>query len=180
MKRLKLIVVTVAAAVALSPPANAQVPELLPIPNRLDGHHREELAARRSQLEAQWNALVSRADDHDKECGKVPANTPLANKCRENMKLLQGQITAHIEAVNSFNEAVRGQRSSESTEHSDVGEPPKNYDKCTRWCRDQFLPDLDKVRSCIAANCRQTPVESPPVRQQRPLLVPLQRPAFPR
>jgi hypothetical protein len=108
MRRVKLIFVTLGAVLTLSPFANAQVPDLLPIPVRLDGHHREELAARRSQLEAQWNILVSKVDDHNQKCGKVPANTPLASECRQRMSLLQGEIAAHIEAVKCFNGMVEG------------------------------------------------------------------------
>lgn len=108
MRRLRLIFVTLAAVVTLSPLAHAQVPDLVPIPVNLDGHHREELAARRAQLEAQWNILVSKVEDHNRKCGKVPANTPLANECRQRMSSLQGEIAAHIEAVKSFNNMVEG------------------------------------------------------------------------
>ncbi len=108
MRRLNLIFVILGVILILSPFANAQVPDLVPIPVRLDGHHREELANRRSQLEAQWNILVSKVEDHNRKCGKVPANTPLANECRQRMSSLQGEITAHIEAVKSFNNMVEG------------------------------------------------------------------------
>lgn len=108
MRRVKLILVTLGAGLTLSAFANAQVSELVPIPDRLDGHHREELAARRSQLEAQWNILVSKVNDHNQKCRKVPANTPLANECRQRMSALQGEIVAHIKAVKSFNDMVAG------------------------------------------------------------------------
>ncbi|GEM_PF-5528905 len=108
MRRLNLIFVIFGVILILSPFANAQVPDLVPIPVRLDGHHREELAARRSQLEAQWNTLVSKVEAHNPKCNKVPVNTPLANECRENMKSLQGEIAAHIKARKSFNDTVEG------------------------------------------------------------------------
>jgi hypothetical protein len=108
MRQSKLIFVILGIILILSSFANAQGPDLLPVPNRLDGHHREELAARRSQLEVQWNILVSKSDNHDKECGKVPANTPLANKCRQQMNSLLDEIVAHREAVKNFNDMVDG------------------------------------------------------------------------
>lgn len=108
MRRLRLIAVIFGTVFALSPFANAQVPELLPIPHRLDGHHREVLAMRRSQLAAQRDILVSKVEDHNRKCGKVPANTPLANECRQRMSALQGEIVAHNKAVKSFNDLVEG------------------------------------------------------------------------
>lgn len=108
MQRLKLIFVILVVVLTLSPLANAQVPELVPVPMRLDGHHREELANRRSQLQAQWNVLVSNVDDHNKECHKVPAKSPLAAKCSQRMASLQSEIAAHIKAVNAFNDMVNG------------------------------------------------------------------------
>ena len=108
MRRVKLALVTLGAILTLSPLSYAQVPDFVPIPANLDGHHREELAARRAQLEAQWNILVSKVEDHNRKCGKVPANTSLANECRQRMSSLQGEIAAHIEAVKSFNNMVEG------------------------------------------------------------------------
>lgn len=107
MQDLKLIFLSFAAVLTLSSLANAQILDLQPIPVGLQGQPREELAARRSQLEAQWYTLLLKVNDHNRKCNKVPVNTPLANECRENMKSLQGEIAAHMESAKSYNEAVQ-------------------------------------------------------------------------
>jgi len=109
MKRVTLIFLILGAVSILSPFANAQVQELVPVPATLDVQQREELGKRKSQLEAQWYNLVLKVNEHNRKCNKVPVNTPLANECREKMKSLQGEIAAHIEAANSYNEAVKRQ-----------------------------------------------------------------------
>lgn len=100
-------VLTLCILIALAPSlAHAQAPVLVPIPDSLSGPQRDELANRRSALEAQWAALRSRVESHNQKCGKVPANTPLANECSQQMKLLQAEIGKYIEAVKAFNQMI--------------------------------------------------------------------------
>ncbi len=109
MRWVSLIVLIVWVVLAFSSFTDAQVPELLPVPTTLSQQQQEGLLKRRSQLESQWYNLFLKVNDHNRKCSKVLANTPLADECREKMKSLQGEIAAHVESVNSFNQAVRRQ-----------------------------------------------------------------------
>jgi hypothetical protein len=107
MRRIRTIIAALWGIFPLIAFAHAQqVPELLPVPVTLDARQQEELGKRKSQLEAQWYNLVLKVNDHNRKCNKVPANTPLANECRQRMNSLQGEIAAHIEGVKSFNQAL--------------------------------------------------------------------------
>jgi len=127
MRRVSLIVLIVWAVLAFSSFADAQVPELLPIPITLSQDQQEELLKHRSQLESQWYNLVLKVNDHNRKCSKVPVNTPLADECRESMKSLQGEIASHVEAVNSFNQVVRRQTTIDRIE---VPRPISPEDAC--------------------------------------------------
>jgi hypothetical protein len=111
MRWVNLIVLTVWAVFTFSSFADAQVPELLPIPTTLSQQQQEGLLKRRTQLESQWYNLVLKVNDHNRKCSKVLANTPLADECRENMKSFQTEIAAYIQSVNSFNQTVRRETS---------------------------------------------------------------------
>jgi len=94
-------------AISVSLIHSLEVPELVQIPESLSLQQRSELLRQRSALEEQWKTLVARVADHNRECQKVPVDTPFARKCREAMAQLHGHINAYVDSVKKFNESVR-------------------------------------------------------------------------
>jgi len=109
MRRQKLsFLVTIGLTLLLSLSfANAQVPQLSPIPEGLSVSQREELMRSKSVLDEKWTALLSKVNRHNQSCRSVPANTQRASECRQATVRLQKEIAAYIESVNKFNLKVK-------------------------------------------------------------------------
>jgi len=86
--------------------ASAQVPQISTIPEGLSVQQGEELRRSKSALEDKWASLRSKVDQHNQRCRSVPANTPLANECRQAMAQLKNEIASYAADVRRFNTAV--------------------------------------------------------------------------
>ncbi len=109
MRRQKLSSLVTIGLILLLPLsfADAQVPQLSPIPEGLSVSQREELMRLKSALGDKWTSLRSKVARHNQRCQKVPANTQRASECRQAMARLQQEIATYIESVNKFNLKVK-------------------------------------------------------------------------
>jgi predicted Zn-dependent protease len=108
VRPLKLLLLGILAFAlwGLAGPAGAALPQPVALPGDLAPDHQAQLSRQRAALDTRWDRLVAKVQKHNQKCRQVPAGSPQAGRCSDNMARLRGEITAYAKAVEAFNQEV--------------------------------------------------------------------------